>query len=174
MRRSVASFRVLEHAVTNDEFHRSLESAPNWWIVRGESGALWSALFKVRGVVAHGSQVERFQIDASYEDRNRALLALDSYGVLEVNDFHDEMDIDDVVVTPDAGSREGWFGIITSGPFADNQCDHWIQRRCEWNLKRMTFTSEAAVAIPKMPLGTIFRATKSRNALLDSFVRSLA
>lgn len=155
--------------MTAEDFAQSLAKAANWWIVRGEGGRLWTTLFKPNGVVAHGSNVERFRIDLPFAERDRALLGLDSYGREEVHEFHDKVDIGDAIVTPDAGGRTAWLGVVASEPIAGSDT-HWIQRQCCWHPNCITLTSQAASAMPKKPLGTIFNVTRHKAHFLESFL----
>jgi predicted Mrr-cat superfamily restriction endonuclease len=145
--------------------------ATDWWVVRGESGALWATLFHPRRVVALGTKVPRFSTHADIEERSRALLAVDSYTVKEVNDFILEMDVGHVVMTPDEGSRAAWIGIVTSDWFASSGDDHWMQRGCDW-CSRSILLGPAAEAIPKGPMGTIFNVTRHAPAIYQA-IRSM-
>lgn len=127
-----------------------------------------------KGVVAHGNKVEKFPINAPYDERQRALLALNSFWVQEVDRFHDVMDIGDAVFTPDQGSRAGWFGLIASDVFADYSCDHWIQRHCNWYPTRIELGPSARAVVPKTPGGTLFDVTRHKEPLYSSFVAQTA
>lgn len=138
--------------------------ATDWWVVRGESGRLWTSLFQPRGVVAHAEGVPPFEVGADLESRCRVMLGLQEYFVKEVNDFIDEMDTDHVVITPDQGSRAAWFGIVTSDWFASPEHDHWMQRKCDW-YENLVPLGLAASTMPPGQRGTVFNVTKHSAAL---------
>jgi len=155
------------------DFHRKLLQATDWWMVRGESGSLWSALFEPHQVVAHGRLVKQFAADLDYGSRQRAMLALDDFDRREVDDFIDVMDIGHIVVTPDEGSRAAWLGIVTSDWFPDYSCEHWMQRRCAWFDSSIPLIPEASDALRKGPKGTVFNVLSHASALCDSFTRAM-
>lgn len=146
--------------------------AESWWLIRGESGALWPTLFHPRGVIAHGRLVPRFPEDADLETRERAMLVLDSFGQKEVNDFNDVMDEGDVIITPDAGSRSAWFGVVTSPWFAAADCEHWIQRRCDWHPAAVPLTPEATDLLPRTPQGTVFNVSRAKPVLMRCLTKA--
>lgn len=109
-----------------------LEVPPSrWWVVRGESGALWERLFLAKGVVAQGTRIDRFDLRLPPQERDKAMAKLDAYDKREVHSFLDHLD-DAGIVMPDAGSRQVGLGVVTGSAFAAEE-EHWQQRTCTWH-----------------------------------------
>jgi len=104
------------------------------------------------------------------------MLPLDSYAMGEVNDFMDIIDKDDVVITPDAGSRSAWFGVVTSGCFAEPAETYWMQRKRDWHPHLVPLDTASHRARSKGQMGTVFNVTSHaasfRESIKASIVRS--
>jgi hypothetical protein len=146
--------------------------ARHWWLVRGEQGSLFPSLFLPKGVVAIGSKVRPHDLGSASEARERALEALNSRQRDDV-DLFDRIVEGDAIVTPDAGTRQAWFGVCRSErPFADTSAEHWIQRRCEWHPTAILLSEDARTVLLKGNAGTVWEVTSQRAKIVACLDRA--